>query len=164
MNPVDIDLQRVEAQVAQLVLPAFDEGTAWAIGSRLRELAALRGQAITIEVRHAGHTVFLSAMPGTAPGNADWARRKRASVELIGRPSYELYLRAQRDGRNSLDSMQLPRRDFADHGGAFPVRVAGGGLVGVVTVSGLPQRDDHNLVVEVLATHAAVDHDAIRLP
>ena len=42
-------------------------------------------------------------------------------------------------------------RDYACHGGSFPIQVKGGGCVGVVTVSGLPQRDDHILVVQVLA-------------
>ncbi|MDF2808182.1 MAG: hypothetical protein K0S43_3128, partial [Cellulosimicrobium sp.] len=38
----------------------------------------------------------------------------------------------------------------AAHGGAFPVRVDGVGIVGVVTVSGLAQGDDHALVTEAL--------------
>ncbi|MDF5678200.1 heme-binding protein [Vibrio parahaemolyticus] len=32
------------------------------------------------------------------------------------------------------------------------MRLSGSGLVGVVTVSGLPQLDDHQLVVEILKT------------
>nr|BFE72411.1 hypothetical protein GCM10020092_057120 [Actinoplanes digitatis] len=43
--------------------------------------------------------------------------------------------------------------DFAAHGGAFPVRVPNVGVVGVVTVSGLPQADDHALVVEAIEAY-----------
>ena len=47
--------------------------------------------------------------------------------------------------------MVLRARDYACHGVRCPIQVKGGGGVGVVTVSGLPQRDDHILVVQVLA-------------
>lgn len=44
-------------------------------------------------------------------------------------------------------------RDYATHGGCFPINVVGTGCAGTITVSGLPQRADHELVVEVLAEH-----------
>jgi uncharacterized protein (UPF0303 family) len=47
--------------------------------------------------------------------------------------------------------MGLPLRDYATHGGSFPIRVTGVGGVGAVTVSGIPQREDHALVVACLA-------------
>ena len=37
------------------------------------------------------------------------------------------------------------------------------GIVGSVTVSGLPQRDDHNLVVEALCALLGKDFAALRL-
>ncbi|MET8912572.1 heme-binding protein, partial [Micromonospora sp. NPDC004551] len=36
------------------------------------------------------------------------------------------------------------------HGGCFPIILKGTGPVGTVTVSGLPQLDDHRLAVEAL--------------
>ena len=41
--------------------------------------------------------------------------------------------------------------------------VDGVGCVGAVTVSGLPQRVDHELVVEALAALAGVDLASVRL-
>jgi uncharacterized protein (UPF0303 family) len=41
--------------------------------------------------------------------------------------------------------------DYAAHGGGFPVVLRGTGLVGTVVASGLPQREDHALVVAVMA-------------
>jgi uncharacterized protein (UPF0303 family) len=39
---------------------------------------------------------------------------------------------------------------FAAHGGAFPIRIKDVGVVGTVTVSGLPQADDHAFVTEMI--------------
>jgi uncharacterized protein (UPF0303 family) len=157
------DLDRIEDQQRRLRLSAFDEEAAWRLGSDLRQRAVDRGAAVTIEVRLAGETVFLHAMPGTSPANADWARRKRNVVELLHRPSYAIGLEADRDGGSVLELMGLPARDVACHGGAFPIVVDGVGCVGVVTVSGLPQRVDHELVVEALAALCGIDVDDVRL-
>jgi len=56
-----------------------------------------------------------------------------------------------------------PVRDFATHGGAFPIRTDGVGCVGAVTVSGLPQREDHAIVVAVLADMCGVPLHEIAL-
>ncbi len=157
------DIERIEEQQRRLRLSAFDADTAWTLGADLRRRALESGAAVTIEVRLTGETVFLSAMRGTAPANADWARRKRNVVELLQRPSYAVGLAAAASGRSELAAMGLDERDVADHGGSFPIVVEGVGCVGAVTVSGLPQREDHNLVVEALADLCGVDPEEVRL-
>jgi uncharacterized protein (UPF0303 family) len=160
---VTVDLDRIAYQEHRLRLPAFDETIAWKLGSRLRELAEERGEAVTVEVRLGGATVFFAAMHGTTPANADWARRKRNLVELLHVSSYRLGLEAKRDGRSAIEQMGLDPKHHANHGGAFPVVVDSVGVVGVITVSGLPQRADHELVVEVLAEHLDIDRLDVQL-
>jgi uncharacterized protein (UPF0303 family) len=41
--------------------------------------------------------------------------------------------------------------------------VAGTGIIGAITVSGLTQREDHNLVVEALCLALKKNHDSLRL-
>lgn len=161
---IDADLARIAEQRVLLQLPRFDEADAWALGCDVRARAEAAGAAVTTEVRLLGSTVFLTAMPGTAPANADWARRKRNVAELLHEPSYAVGLQGRRDGRSVLDLMGLDPRDHADHGGAVPIVVIGVGQVGVATVSGLPQRDDHELVVAALAARAGVDPARVALP
>ena len=157
------DLDRIEEQQRRLRLSAFDEDAAWQLGNDLRRRALDRGAAVTIEVRLAGETVFLHAMRGTTPANADWARRKRNVAELLHRPSYAIGLETELRGRSELELMGLADRDVADHGGSFPIVVDRIGCVGAVTVSGLPQREDHDLVVEALADLCEVDLAEVRL-
>jgi uncharacterized protein (UPF0303 family) len=68
-----------------------------------------------------------------------------------------------RDGASQLQRMGLPARDYAMDGGAFPLFVEGVGCVGTVAVSGLPQREDHALVVDVLGEMCGVALDGLRL-
>ncbi|MGY4829322.1 heme-degrading domain-containing protein [Sphaerotilaceae bacterium SBD11-9] len=145
------DIQRIAEQEQRLQLAQMDLDGAWQLGTRLRAIAASRSLPLTIEIRLAGQTVFFSAMPGTTPANADWARRKRNTVELMHRSSYGVGRSLERDGRSLEDTMGLPSRDYASHGGSFPLRVRNAGVVGVVTVSGAPQREDHHIVVMALA-------------
>ena len=151
MSDLDQDIACIAVQEQRLRFTVFNEETAWELGSRLRDMARTRGLAVTIEIRIARETVFFHAMPGTSPSNADWARRKRNTVELLARSSYGVGRSHVKEGSSLETSMGLPTRDYANHGGAFPVALAGGPCIGVVTVSGLPQRDDHAMVVEALA-------------
>jgi len=145
------DITRIAEQERRLRLARFDLESAWLLGSRLREIAVERRVSLSIEVRLACETVFYCAMPGTTPANADWIRRKRNTVELLQRSSYGIGRSLEHDGRTLEQSMGLSPREFASHGGGFPIFVHGVGCVGVATVSGAPQRQDHEIVVLALA-------------
>ncbi len=160
---LDSDIHRIAAQERQLVLPRFDAAAAWALGTQIKAMAEARGEGLLIEIRIAKETVFCYAMPGTGPSNADWARRKRNTVELLHRSSYGVGLGLQREGSSLEQKMGLPARDYASHGGAFPLVVAAVGCIGVVTVSGWPQREDHALVVAALAPMCGVSAETLAL-
>lgn len=155
-NRFDEDLATIEQQEALLQFERFDESVAWDLGMALRQYFEQHGLAVLIEIRACRETVFLCAMKGTTPANADWARRKRNTVELSGRSSYAVGLMNARQAVTQQSLSGLPLRDYSDHGGAFPIRVRGAGAIGVVTVSGLPQREDHTRVVEAMASHLQV--------
>ncbi len=160
---IESDIERIAEQERVLVLPRFDAADAWRLGESLKRRAESKGQAVLIEIRIARHTVFRYQMPGAGPSNADWARRKRNTVELLQRSSYGVGLGLQREGSSLEAKMGLPTRDYASHGGGFPIVVKGVGCIGVVTVSGLPQREDHEMVVAALAELAGVGVTSLAL-
>lgn len=160
-RPSDVDL--LLAQEARLRFESFGLETAWELGTRLRARAAARGQAVLIEVRLDGRPVFLSAMPGTGASNADWARRKANTVELTDQSTYRAGQTPSDEGTLH-ERMGLPLRDYAVAGGGFPILLASGIRLGAVIVSGLPQREDHKLIVEVLAEMLDVPLGEIQLP
>lgn len=145
-------LEIVKRQEQLLVFEKFDETDAWKLGNQIRARAESNGQSVAIEITKGEGVVFFTGMPGTAPANGDWARRKRNLVNLLHVSSYQVSLQVAL-GTNVTGLMGLDVRDFAHHGGCFPIKVAGIGLVGTVTVSGLPQREDHKLAVEEIAKY-----------
>jgi uncharacterized protein (UPF0303 family) len=157
------DIQRIAFQEQSLQFDRFDKTSAWELGSRLKKACEEQGVATTIEIRLFKETVFFYSMPGTAPENADWARRKRNVVEMLNRSSYGVGLSFTQEGKSLDTLMGLPLRDYASHGGSFPLSLRGTGCVGAVTVSGLPQREDHLMVVRVLAQMCGVDPSTVEL-
>ncbi len=153
---IDNDLARLALQEQRLQFDLFDVGTAWALGSRIKAMSEEAGVALAIEIRLGKDTVFFCSMPGTGPANADWVRRKRNTVELLHTSSYALHLKLEKEGSTLEAKQGLPLRDYATHGGSVPIRVRGIGVVGVVTVSGVPQRQDHAMVIRALCEFCGV--------
>lgn len=161
------DIAAIIRQETELRLPSFDNDTAWTLGLVLRDLALARNHAIVIDIRRFGQPyqpLFYTALSGTTPDNARWVQRKSNVVARFHRSSYYIGRYLEQNKLTFSDRYGLPDADYAAHGGSFPLHVTGAGIVGSVTVSGLPQRDDHNFVVEALCLHLGRDHDSLRLP
>lgn len=155
-DPRESDIAKVEFQEDQLIFKSFDQEIAWQLGVALRSEAQKYSQGVVIDIRQDEEVLFFSAMPGTEAENSNWARRKRNLVKLLGISSYLVGLKVKFQNQNDLIA-NLDEIDFAWHGGCFPIKVEGKGLVGTATISGLPQRDDHKLVSDVIAKYLAID-------
>jgi uncharacterized protein (UPF0303 family) len=148
-----VDLPFLLAEEDRLRLPRFDADDAWSLGNRLVSLAREDGLAVTVAVSHGSQLMFHAALPGTVADQADWLRRKTALVYRFGHSSFFIG-RSYRDrGERFEAEPHLDHSVYAAHGGAFPLVVDGVGLVGVAAVSGLPQDQDHALVVRALEAH-----------
>lgn len=141
----------IEAEYAGLELVRFDEGTALRLGQILVDLAQARDLPVVIDIRTCDRTLFHAGLPGSAPLNDLWARRKSNTALVFQLPSLLVGRRNAAKGE-PLDRHGLPSQDYAEAGGAVPIRVQGVGVVAVATVSGLPQVEDHKLVVRGIRT------------
>lgn len=130
------DLARIALQEARLQFQRFDADSAWALGTRLRTLAECRQAAVAIEIHVNGHPLFLCAMPGTTPDNLDWARRKRNVVLHFRRSSYAIGLQLQRDRTTLSELAGMEVREYAPHGGCFPILLRGTGCIGTARCPG----------------------------
>lgn len=157
------DLERLALQEEHLQFQSFNAHTAWKIGSRLRALAEERKLPVAIDIHVNGHALFFTALPGATPDNSEWIRRKRNVVQRFQRSSYAVGLKLQSEGKNLREHYGVEERDYAPHGGCFPIKLRDTGCIGTITVSGLPQRADHELIVEVLAEFLAQPRSELAL-
>jgi uncharacterized protein (UPF0303 family) len=160
---IDHDLTAIAKQEQALVFPHFDAARAWHLGTYLHDIATARGLALAIDVRTFGLPLFFSALEGVTPDNIAWVKRKSNVVAHFRRSSYAIGLRMQQAGTTLADKHGLPVAEYAPHGGAFPITLAGVGVIGSVTVSGLPQRADHELVVEALCAQLGTEYTTLAL-
>lgn len=144
MTPDFPSSETLQTEAASLTLPRFAEAEALALGQILTELG--RDLTIVINIRTPDRTLFHAALPGSGPINDRWIQRKSATALLFQEASLAVGVRTRAKGE-SLAKFGLPVEDYAEQGGAVPIRVEGAGVVAVVTVSGLAQVDDHNLAV-----------------
>jgi len=149
-DPTGLTLDQLAAEETELRFDRFDYDDAWRLGSMLVETARARALPIAIDITRGGQQLFHAALPGSTPDNDAWIQRKIRSVLRFGRSSMRVSLERSLDGRSLAEVSFVDPREFAAAGGCFPVHVKGCGIVGAVAVSGLPQVDDHRLVVETI--------------
>ncbi|MFQ1002863.1 heme-degrading domain-containing protein [Modestobacter sp. SSW1-42] len=148
-------LTELAAQEAELQLPGFTNDDAWALGSALVARAQAEQLPVAIEISRHSHQLFHAALPGATPDNDTWIARKAATVHRFGHSSLFVGQRSRENGTTFEAEFGLDPERYVAHGGGFPVLVRDVGPVGVVVVSGLPQVEDHAMVVAALRAHLA---------
>lgn len=158
------DIALIEKQEATLVFPIFDEAVAFEIGAAIRDRALAETMPIIVDIRTFDRPLFYAAMPGSNASNPDWARRKINVVKRFLKSTYRMVLEQQRPDRTFKPGEGLDISDYVLAGGGFPVTVKGAGVIGVIAVSGLPEREDHGVVVDAICKYLRVDAAELALP
>jgi len=152
---MDAILQDLLQEEQELQFNRFDEQTAWEIGSKLVARASNANLSVTVDITRGAHQLFHASLPGTSADNDEWIKRKVRLVYRFGHSSFYMGQMLKQMGKNIEDVFLIPESEFAPHGGCFPIIIKGTGMVGTITVSGLPQEEDHQLVVGTIRAFLA---------
>lgn len=142
--------ESLAAEQQELLVDTFNYDFAWALGVRMRELAVKVAAPVAITVAHGTALVFSSLLPGATLDNLDWTARKRAVAHRFHRSSLSIRLEAETAGYDFNARFRLPEADYVASGGGFPLILRGGTLIGTAAISGLPDVEDHKIVVAAL--------------
>lgn len=161
---IDEDLATIVRQEETLQFDHFNEDTAWQLGRLLYERAASESWPLVIDVSRFDRQLFFASRPGVCFDNHDWVRRKANTVQRFLRSSYRLALELAKAQLDITQRYHLSPADYAWVGGSFPITMRGSGVIGSITVSGLPDREDHQIVVDALCDLLGRERAAYRLP
>lgn len=146
-------LAELLAEEDELQFSSFTNDDAWDLGCALVAAAREQDAPVAVSVVRNGHRLFLAALTGATPDNEQWIRRKERVVQRFGHSSLAVRQASVERGTTFEEEFGLDPLRYAAHGGCVPVLVRSVGPVGTVTVSGLPQVDDHRMVVAALRAH-----------
>jgi uncharacterized protein (UPF0303 family) len=152
---MDEILKRLLQEELEFQFKRFNEEVAWQIGCGLVERAMHEKLPITIDITRGAHQLFHASLPGTSADNDEWVKRKVRLVYRFGHSSFYMGQLLKSKGKRIEEAYLISETDYAPHGGCFPVNVTGTGVVGTITVSGLPQEEDHKLVVQAIRNYLA---------
>ena len=157
MEQSNVALDAIARQEQALQFDAFSNDTALELGLLLVEMAKQQKKTVTVGISRNGALLFHHAMVGASPDHANWIRRKSNLVNRTGRSSFYVHTEVKSNGGDYDAIPTLDAREYAAHGGAFPLTIRGEGTVGTITVSGLPGPEDHAMVVQALQSYLKVE-------
>lgn len=134
----------------RIELDSFSNSIALKMGLAIVDLAKSQNQHIAVEVCRLNQTVFFFIDDNLPADKHNWLRRKAN----VAKQFEESSLAVKNDliqGNMTLEKpFGLDEKDFIAKGGSIPIFVKNTGMIATITVSGLRDFEDHNLIIEAL--------------
>lgn len=149
-------LEELVEQEKRLQFKCFNSEDALNLGLMIIQMAKDTGKIIAIDITLNGHRLFYYAFNGTSPDNEEWIRRKCKVVNRFHTSSYRMGIQLKKSKTTLNERFAIDEADYAPHGGCFPIIISEVGFVGTITVSGLPQEEDHKLVITAIEKYLSL--------
>lgn len=134
----------------RIELKQFSNRMALEMGLAIIELAKTRKQIIGVEITRLNQPVFLYIDDSLPVDKHHWIKRKANTAKHFEESSLSVRFELERKNRTLEQFYGLNENEYVAKGGAIPLFVDGAGLIGIITVTGLPDTDDHQLIIDAL--------------
>jgi uncharacterized protein (UPF0303 family) len=149
----DKEISALQTQEKELWVPSFSNDDALALGNLIVRKVRESGRSVALEIERNGRVLFRYAMEGTGVDHDKWIARKRKTVILTEHSSLLIRLELERNGQNLAERYLVDGNEYVASGGGVPIKLKETGLVGTIVVSGLPDVDDHAVIIAALKEH-----------
>ena len=134
----------------KIELDSFSNSMALDMGLRIIELAKTREQQVAVEISRLNHTVFLYIDDNLTIDKHNWLRRKANVAKQFEESSLSVKNDLQNGNMTLEKTFGLDEKDFLAKGGSIPIFVKSAGMIAIITVSGLHDEKDHDIIIEAL--------------
>jgi uncharacterized protein (UPF0303 family) len=163
MMDLDTAIKIAERQEELLQFLHFSRKDAWELGKILVSDILERELVLGVSIRlSSGLVLFQYLTERTTANNESWMTRKFNAVRELEISSLLNTLRLKKKNQ-TLEGIGLDPKVYALSGGAFPIRVKDGGVIGAVASSGIPHLADHDTIVNAISRFLGIP-DCPRIP
>jgi len=139
-----------EEILKKIELENFSNKIGLEMGLAIIKLAKEKNHVIAVEVKRLNHTIFLFVDDDLPADKHNWLKRKANVAAHFEESS----LRVKEDliqGNMTLKTtFALNENEYLAKGGAIPIFVKNAGMIAIITVSGLQDKEDHKLIIDAL--------------
>lgn len=134
----------------KIELEQFTNRMALDMGLAIITLAQKNHHNIAVKIERLNHTVFLYVDEGLPADKHLWLNRKANVAKHFEESSLNVKKDLFTHKMSLKDTFALDDNSYLAKGGAIPIFVKNAGMVGVITVSGLSDEEDHAIIIEAL--------------
>jgi uncharacterized protein (UPF0303 family) len=143
--------------VKHFEVSSFDNNLALEMGLKIIEIAKKEDKLIAVSIDRLNHNIFKFVSEGLPADKHDWLRRKANVVARFEESSLSVKNDLANGNMTLEETFGLSEKDYVAKGGSIPIKVVNAGMVAIVTVSGLSDIEDHDLIVEALIPYVQSD-------
>jgi len=134
----------------KIELDSFSNRMALEMGLKIIDLAKNRNQHIAVEICRLNHTVFIYIDDSLPVDKHNWLRRKANVAKQFEESSLSVKKDLKKDNMTLDKTFGLEEKDFLAKGGSIPIFIKSAGMIATITVSGLHDEEDHQIIIDAL--------------
>lgn len=150
MKDVRYSLEELKKQEEEYVFASFTCEDALQLGLILVDKAKRENAPVAIDITRNGQQMFHFAFDAAAPDNDSWILGKSNTVNFFHCSSLYMEYWLEENQKDMLKDRCADPLKYRASGGSFPLTIKNVGIVGSITVSGLPSHLDHQLILDSL--------------
>lgn len=143
--------------IRKIEIDKFDNRIGLEMGLAIFSLAKERNQYIAVQVERLNHIIF-TYIDDTLPADKhNWLKRKANVSKHFEESSLSLKNDLINGKMNLEETFSLNPKEYLAKGGSIPIFVKNAGMVAIITVSGLKDEEDHNIIIDALKNGKFID-------